>query len=78
MPRETLPVHVNIDSALRKKIDHLCTDHELFRSEVVEILLEKAISSLNTTVDWYIEVLIADFNTKKGPWIQRRRTKGER
>lgn len=47
---EKVQVHVWLDPAIMRTVDHMCVDRGLFRAEVMETLLREGIRSRRTQV----------------------------
>ena len=53
-------VHIRIESDLLKRIDHLCADFDLFRTDAIEMLLETAMNAIEND-EWDAEELVDEF-----------------
>ncbi len=54
------PVHIRIERDLLKRIDYLCADHDMFRTDAIEMLLEKSFEAIEDG-DWDIDEIVAKY-----------------
>ena len=53
-------VHIRIERELLRRIDHLCADYDLYRTDAIEMLLEAAMEAIDDN-RWDPEDLVAEF-----------------
>lgn len=58
------PVHIRIERELVRRIDHLCADYDLFRTDAIEMLLEAAMDAVDAE-EWNVEELIEEFTEEE-------------
>ena len=54
------PVHIRIEPELLRRIDHLCADFDLFRTDAIEMLIEAAMDAIDDE-EWDAVALVEEF-----------------
>ena len=57
-------VHIRIERELLRRVDHLCADYDLFRTDAIEMLIEAAMDAVDDE-EWNVEEMVEEFFQKE-------------